>query len=115
MPLDLCRHFADGVLLGSLCRHGFTVTYSSTSQSAPLNLITRAVSSIVHFSDQYMFRAKVWPAQVAIHRTVEVDFDIPSMDEERPRSGYKQTHTVRSQAELEMMAAEQQMKTDLQI
>jgi hypothetical protein len=110
MPFDLCRHFADGVLLGSQCRHGFTVTYSSTSQSAPLNLMTRAAFSIVYFSDQYMFRAKVWPAQVAIHRTVEVDFDISSMDEERPRSGYKQ-----SQAELEMMAAEQQMKTDLQI
>jgi hypothetical protein len=72
--------------------------------------MTRAAFSIVYFSDQYMFRAKVWPAQVAIHRTVEVDFDISSMDEERPRSGYKQ-----SQAELEMMAAEQQMKTDLQI
>lgn len=62
-----------------------------------------------------MFRAKVWPAQVAIHRTVEVNFDIPSMDEEQPYGGYKQTSTVRSQAELEMIAAELQMKTDLQI
>jgi len=62
-----------------------------------------------------MFRAKVWPAQVAIHRTVEVDFDTPSMDEEQPHGGYKQTRTVRSQVELEMIAAEQQMKTELQI
>jgi hypothetical protein len=62
-----------------------------------------------------MFRANVWPAQVAIHRTVEVDFDIPSMDEEQPHNGFKPTGTVRSQAELEMIAVELQMKTDLQI
>jgi hypothetical protein len=59
--------------------------------------------------------AKVWPAHVTIHRTVEVDFDIPSMDEEQLRSGYGQSCTVRSQAELEMIAAELQMKTELQI
>ena len=62
-----------------------------------------------------MFRAKVWPAEVAIHRTVEVDFDLPPMDEEQPRSGYKQTCSVRSQAELDMIAAELQMKTELHI
>jgi hypothetical protein len=62
-----------------------------------------------------MFRPDVWPAQVAIHRTVEVDFDIPSMDEEQRHSGYQQTGTMRSQAELEMIAAELQMKTELQI
>jgi hypothetical protein len=60
-------------------------------------------------------RANVWPAQVAIHRTVEVDFDIPRMDEEQPHGDYKQTRTVQSQAELEIIAAELQMKNDLQI
>jgi hypothetical protein len=71
--------------------------------------------STVRFSDQYMFHAHVWPAQVAIHRIVEVDFDTPRLDEERPRSAYNQTHTVRSQAELEMITAELQLKNDLQI
>jgi len=37
------------------------------------------------------------------------------MDEEQRHSHYKQTGTVRSQAELEMIAAELQMKNDLQI
>ena len=60
-------------------------------------------------------RANVWPPQVAIHRTVEIDFDIPCIDEEQPHGEYKQTRTVRSQAELEMIAAELQMKNDLQI
>jgi hypothetical protein len=69
----------------------------------------------VHFSDHYMLRPDAWPAQIAIHRTVEVDFDIPSMDEEQRHSCYQQTGTVRSQAELEMIAAELQMKTELQI
>lgn len=66
-----------------------------------------------------MFRANtnanVWPAQVAIHRTVEVDFDIPCTDEEQQNSVYKETRTQQSQAELEMIAAEIQMKTELQI
>lgn len=60
-------------------------------------------------------RANVLPAQVAIHRTVEVDFDIPRMDVEQPHVDYKQTHTVRSQADLDMIVAELQMKNDLQI
>lgn len=60
-------------------------------------------------------RANVMPAQVAIHRTVEVDFDVPRMDVEQPHNAYKQTQTVRSQAELDMIVAEQQMKNDLQI
>ncbi|KAF8492565.1 hypothetical protein F5888DRAFT_1857794 [Russula emetica] len=68
-------------------------------------------------NDHYVFatRANVWPAQVAIHRTVEVDFDIPHIDEEQPHGDYKQTRTVQSQVELEMIAAELQMKNDLQI
>ena len=57
-------------------------------------------------------RANFLPAQVAIHRTVEVDFDISPTDVEQP---HKQTRTVRSQAELDMIAAEIQMKNDLQI
>ena len=60
-------------------------------------------------------RANVLPAQVAIHRTVEVDFDISPADVEQPHGDYKQTRTVRSQAELDMIAAEIQMKNDLQI
>jgi hypothetical protein len=60
-------------------------------------------------------RANVLPAQVAIHRTVEVDFDIAHVDIEQPHGDYKQTHTVRSQADLDMIAAEIQMKNDLQI
>ena len=47
---SLYRHFADGVLLGWLCRHDFTAIYSSTSQSTPLNLITRATSSQLFIS-----------------------------------------------------------------
>jgi hypothetical protein len=83
------------------------------------NLITRATSSTVYFSDNYNYiftnRANVLPAQVAIHRTVEVDFDIPRMDVEQAHGDYKQTHTVRSQAELEIIAVELQMKNDLRI
>lgn len=60
-------------------------------------------------------RSSAWPAQVAIHRTVEVDFDIQRTDEEQPHSEYKQTRTVRSQAELEIIAAERQMKNDFKI
>jgi hypothetical protein len=52
--------------------------------------------------------------QVAVHKTVEVDVDLPHMDEEQLRS-FKQTVSMRSQAELEIMAAELQMKSDLQI
>jgi hypothetical protein len=62
-----------------------------------------------------MICANAWPTQVTIHRTVEVNLDAPRMDEEQPHGDYKQTHTVRSQAELEMIAVELQMKTDLQI
>jgi len=61
-------------------------------------------------------RANVWPkqdVQVAIHRTVEVDVDIRQMDEER--GGIKQTVTVRSQEEMDMITVELQMKKDLQI
>lgn len=73
--------------------------------------------STVHFSDQLAFttRPNIWPAQVAIHRTVEVEFDTPRSDEEQAHGEYKQTRTVRSQAELEMIAAEIQLKNDLQI
>jgi hypothetical protein len=71
----------------------------------------------VHFSDNHMLttRPNVWPGQVTIHRTVEVGLDTQCVDEEQPRGNYVQTHTVRSQAELEMIAAELQMKNDLQI
>jgi hypothetical protein len=57
-------------------------------------------------------RANVWPhqnVQVAVHKTVEVDVDL---DEEQS-AYFKQT--VRSQAELDMITAENQMKKDLQI
>jgi hypothetical protein len=105
-------------LLGSLCQHDFTVIYSSTLQSTPPyydNL--DYFLSTVHFSDHYMFatRANPWSAQVAIHRTVEVDLGMPRMDEEQPHGDYKQSTTMRSQAELDMIAAELQMKNDLQI
>jgi hypothetical protein len=60
-------------------------------------------------------RPNVCPAQIAIHRAVEVDFDIRRTDEEQPNSDYKETRTVQSQAELEIIAAEIQMKNDLQI
>ena len=59
--------------------------------------------------------ANAWPAQVAIHRTVEVDFDMPCADEEQPHGVCKETHTVQSQVELDMIAAEIQMKTEFQI
>lgn len=52
--------------------------------------------------------------QVAVHKTVEVDVDLRHMDEEQLRT-YKQTVSMQSQAELEMAAAELQMKNDLQI
>ncbi|KAF8461486.1 hypothetical protein DFH94DRAFT_802612 [Russula ochroleuca] len=66
-------------------------------------------------------RANVWPqqnVQVAVHKTVEVDVDLRDLDEERsglPHGAYKQTVTVRSQAEMDMITAELQMKKDLQI
>jgi uncharacterized protein len=52
--------------------------------------------------------------QVAVQKTVEVDVDLRHMDEEQLRT-YKQTVSMQSQAELEMAAAELQMKNDLQI
>lgn len=60
--------------------------------------------------------ANVWPhqnVQVAVHKTVEVDVDL--LDEERRHGDFKQTVSVRSQAELELITAEAQMKKDLQI
>jgi hypothetical protein len=63
-------------------------------------------------------RANVWPqqhedVQVTIHRTVEVNVDVRQMDEER--GSIKQTVTLRSQEEMDMITAELQMKKDLQI
>jgi len=61
-------------------------------------------------------RANVWPqqdVQVAVHKTVEVNVDVRHMDEEH--GGIKQTATVRSQEELDMITVELQMKKDLQI
>ena len=62
-------------------------------------------------------RTNVWPrkdVQVSVHRTVEVNVDVRHVDEER--GGIKQTVTVRSQEEMDMMiTAELQMKKDLQI
>jgi hypothetical protein len=80
--------------------------------------------STVLSSDHDVFgrrRANVWPqqnVQVAVHKTVEVDVDLRDLDEERsglPHGAYKQTVTVRSQAEMDMITAELQMKKDLQI
>jgi len=61
-------------------------------------------------------RANVWhqqDVQVAVHRTVEVNVDTRHTDEER--GGIKQTVTVRSQEEMDMITAELQMKKDFQI
>ena len=61
-------------------------------------------------------RPNVWPrkdVQVAVHRTVEVNVDVRHMDEER--GCVKQTVTVRSQEEIDMITAELRMKKDLQI
>jgi hypothetical protein len=65
-------------------------------------------------------RANIWPqqnVQVAVHKTVEVDVDLLPIDEERPspHEDCKQTVTVRSKAEMELITAELQMKKDLQI
>ncbi len=73
--------------------------------------------STILLSDHDVFgrrRANVWPqqdVQVAVHKTVEVDVDVRHVDEER----IKQTFTVRSQEEMDMITAELQMKKDLQI
>lgn len=61
-------------------------------------------------------RTRVWSqqdVQVAVHRTVEVNVDVRHMDEEL--GGIKQTATVRSQQEIDMITAERQMKKDFQI
>lgn len=63
-------------------------------------------------------RANVWPQQpedvrVAIHRTVEVNVDVREMDEER--GVIKQTVTMRSQEEIDMITAELQMKKAFRI
>jgi len=79
--------------------------------------------STVLLSDHDSFgrrRPDVWPHQnvrVAVHKTVEVDVDLSRLDEEQPalQDGYKQTATVRSKAEMELITAEIQMKKDLQI
>jgi hypothetical protein len=48
---------------------------------------------------------------------VEVDVDLTPVDEERPlpHDEYKQTMTVRSKVEMELITAELQMKKDLHI
>jgi hypothetical protein len=46
---------------------------------------------------------------------VEVDVDLGYLDEEQPNGVFKQTVTVRSQADMDMIAAELQMKNDLHI
>ena len=59
-------------------------------------------------------RTKVWPhpnVQVAVHKTIEVDVDL-HMDEEH---GGKQSISIRSQEDIQMMEEELQMKRDLQI
>ncbi|KAF8462075.1 hypothetical protein DFH94DRAFT_688745 [Russula ochroleuca] len=72
-------------------------------------------------NDHYTFdyrRPKFLPqqnVQVAVHKTVEVDVDLRHLDEEQLRSGFMQTVSMRSQAELEIIAAELQMKNDLRI
>jgi hypothetical protein len=77
--------------------------------------------SNVSLSDHYTFdyrRPKFLPqqnVQVAVHKTVEVDVDLRHLDEEQLRSGFMQTVSMRSQAELEIIAAELQMKNDLRI
>jgi len=66
-------------------------------------------------------RPNVWThqnVQVAVHKTVEVDVDLMRIDEEDPGlavDGHKQTATVRSKAEMELINVELQMKKDLQI
>jgi hypothetical protein len=66
-------------------------------------------------------RPNVWAhqnVQVAVHKTVEVDVDLMRIDEEDPGfagDGHKQTATVRSKAEMELINVELQMKKDLQI
>jgi len=63
-------------------------------------------------------RPNVWPHQnVQVAVQVEVDVDLSHIDEEQPglRDDYKQTVTVRSKAEMELITAEAQMKKDLQI
>lgn len=76
------------------------------------------ILSTVLLSDHDVYgrrRAKVWPhpnVEVAVHKTIEVDVDLLHMDEEH---GGKQTISLRSQEEIQMMAEELQMKKDLQI
>lgn len=80
-------------------------------------------SQLSFFSEHDPFggrRPNVWAqnVQVAVHKTVEYDVDLRRVDEERlglPHGDYKQTITVRSQAELELHNTELQMKKDLQI
>ena len=74
------------------------------------------ILSTVLLSDHDVYgrrRTKVWPhpnVEVAIHKTIEVDVDLLNMDEEH---GGKQTISVRSQEEIQMMEEELQMKKDL--
>jgi hypothetical protein len=66
-------------------------------------------------------RPNVWPhhqsVQVSVYKTVEVDVDLSRIDAEQPglHDDYKQTATVRSKAELDLITAEIQIKKDLQI
>jgi hypothetical protein len=46
---------------------------------------------------------------------VEVDVDLRHMDEEQAHNDFKQTVTILSQADMDMIAVELQMKNDLQI
>jgi len=75
--------------------------------------------SIVLLSDHDVYgrrRAKVWPhpnVEVAVHKTIEVDVDLRA--DEEYGGNLKQTISMRSQEEIQMMAEELQMKKDLQI
>jgi hypothetical protein len=60
-------------------------------------------------------RAKAWPhpnVEVAVHKTIEFDVNLLQMDEEH---GGKDSNSMRSQEDIQMMAEELQMKQDLHI
>jgi hypothetical protein len=95
----------------------YITKYALQADSADYLLSTVLLSDHDPFGRR---RPNVWPnqnVQVAVHKTVEVDVDLSRVDEEQPgfHDDYKQTATVRSKAELDLITAEIQMKKDLQI
>ena len=110
----LCRVIMSTRLYRDLFQ--YITKYALQAENASYPLSTVLLSDHDPFARR---RSSVWPhrqnVQVSVCKTVEVDVGLSRIDAEQPglRDDYKQTATVRSKAELDLITAEIQMKKGL--